>query len=264
MILDTILSTTRAALAERRARCPEGMLRDRFVDAPQPLDLASCLRERGVSIIAEMKRASPSRGPLNLDLRPARLAATYASAGAQAISVLTEEHYFHGSLSDLDQARRGLATAQMVRPLLRKDFVVDSYQLLEARAFGADAVLLIVAALDDVALARLLDDARCLGLTPLVEVHDERELGRALALDPPVVGINNRDLTDFHVDLDVTRRLRPLIPPGIVVVSESGIHQPDHMRRLRSLRVDAALIGHCLVTASDPASKLRQLQEAGQ
>ena len=264
MILDSIVATTRAALAERRIRCPEEMVRERVARVPQPLDLASYLREPGVSIIAEIKRASPSRGPLNLDLRPARLAATYAAAGAQAISVLTEEHYFHGSLSDLQQARLGLATAQRALPLLRKDFIVESYQLLEARAFGADAVLLIVAALDGETLARLLGDARQLGLTPLVEVHDERELGQALALDPPVVGINNRNLEDFSLDLGVTHRLRPLIPPGIVVVSESGIHQPDHMRQLRSLQVDAALIGQCLVTALDPAARLRQLREAGQ
>jgi len=157
-----------------------------------------------------------------------------------------------------------LATAGLACPLLRKDFIIDSYQLLEARISRADAVLLIAAALDDETLAVLLEQALALGLAPLVEVHNEEELARVLPLTPPIVGINNRDLSDFTVDLEVTHRLRPLIPPGVVVVSESGIHEPGQMRELRALQVDAALIGQALVTAADPVSKLRELKEAGQ
>lgn len=264
MILDTIITDTRAGLAARRAKCPEGELRERLDQAPPPLDLSHYLKRPGVSIIAEVKRASPSRGALNLDLDPAQLAVAYASAGAQAISILTEQSHFRGSLADLDQARRGLAAAQIERPLLCKDFIIDSYQLLEARISGADAVLLITAVLDNAPLATLLGKALALGLTPLVEVHNERELARALPLDPPMVGINNRDLRDFTIDLGVTCRLRPLIPPRIVVVSESGIHQPAQMRQLSELQVDAALIGQALVTAPDPVAKLRELREAGQ
>lgn len=143
-----------------------------------------------------------------------------------------------------------------------KDFIIDSYQLLEGRISGADAVLLIVAVLDNGPLATLLEEALALGLTPLVEVHNERELARALPLDPPMVGINNRDLRDFTIDLGVTRRLRPLIPARVVVVSESGIHRTQ-MRQLSELHVDAALIGQALVTAIDPVAKLRELKEAG-
>ena len=263
MILDTIITDTRVRLAARKAKCPEGVLWERLDRAPPPLDLSHYLKRPGVSIIAEVKRASPSRGALNLDLEPAALAVAYASAGAQAISILTEQSYFRGSLGDLDQARRGLAAARIERPLLCKDFVIDSYQLLEARISGADAILLIVAVLDNESLAALLEEALALGVTPLVEVHNERELAQALALDPPIVGINNRDLSDFAVDLEVTRRLRPLIPPKVVVVSESGIHQTAQMRQLSELQVDAALIGQALVTAPDPMAKLKELKEAG-
>jgi len=147
--------------------------------------------------------------------------------------------------------------------LLRKDFIVDPYQLLEARVFGADAVLLIAAILADAELDRLLDEALRLGLTPLVEVHNEDELRRVLPLEPPVVGINNRNLADFTVDLNTTRRLRPLIPPGVVVVSESGIRTPEQVAELARLGVDAALIGEALVTAPDPAARLAILREAG-
>jgi len=264
MILDRLVAHSRSALARRKAAVSEGALRERLPDLAPPLDLARHLREPGVSIIAEIKRASPSRGALNLDLDAAQLAQTYASGGAQAISVLTEESRFGGSLADLDAVRGGLAAAGMHCPILRKDFIIDPYQLLEARVHGADAALLIAAALADADLAALLGEALALGLTPLIEVHDERELARVLPLGPPIVGINNRDLSDFIVDLAVPRRLRPLIPPGVVVVSESGISEPAQMRELRALEVDAALIGGALVTAPDPVGKLRELREAGE
>ncbi len=263
MILDEIIADTRASLAKRRVIHPEGALREQLGQVPQPLDVIGCLQRSGVSIVAEIKRASPSRGVLDLNLEPAQIAVTYASAGAEAISVLTEESHFRGSPADLGEVRRGLAEAQITCPLLCKDFIIDSYQVLEARVWGADAVLLIVAALDDSTLARLYEDALSLNLTPLVEVHSKRELIRALSLAPPLVGINNRDLTSFTVDLEMTRRLRPLIPQSCTVISESGIHHPAQVRELAALEVDAALIGEALVTAADPAAKLRELKEAG-
>ena len=263
MILDEIVADTRATLARRKACCPEAVLRDELERLPSPLDVACILARPGVSIIAEMKRASPSRGTLKSDLEPGKLAVAYTLAGAAAISVLTEPSHFFGRPEDLLGARRALAGSQIVCPLLRKDFLIDPYQLLEARAWGADAVLLIAAILDDVTLAQLTTRARALGLTPLVEVHDKSELHRVLRLEPSLIGINNRNLMDFSVDLTVTRQLRPLIPPDCVVVSESGIHEPAQMRDLAALQVDAALIGEALVTAADPVEKLRALREAG-
>jgi len=252
------------SLARRKATHPEGMLREQLNGAPVPLDMAAYLRSPGVSIIAEIKRASPSKGTLNRSLQPAHLAAQYVSAGADAISVLTEPNHFCGSLVDLKEARGGLAKVNKIRPLLRKDFIVDPYQLLESRIWGADAVLLIAAALDDVNLTGLFEDAFNLGLTPLVEIHDEGELARVLPLEPSLVGINNRNLKDFTVNIEVTYRLRPLIPPTCVVVSESGIREPAQMRELAALQVDAALIGEALVTARNPVEQLKALKEAGQ
>ena len=263
MILDTIVERTRADLMARKATQSEQMLDVRLRGIPDTLDLQASLKSPGVSIIAEIKRASPSKGALNHSLDPGQLAAIYAEAGADAISVLTEPHYFRGSLDDLAAAREGLRTVSLARPILRKDFIIDPYQLIEARLAGADAVLLIVAALDSPLLSELHTTALALTLTPLIEVHDERELACALALNPRVIGINNRNLKDFTVDIGVTRRLRPLIPRGCAVVSESGIGQPAQMRELAAMRVDAALIGETLVTATDPAGQLRKLKEAG-
>ena len=263
MILDTIVAETRAALSERKAALPPEALRERLKEARPPVDLVRWLERPGVSIIAEVKRASPSRGALNLELEPDRLARSYAQGGADAISVLTEPLHFHGRLGDLTTVRNALREANMPRPLLRKDFIVDPYQLLETRAWGADAVLLIVAALDQASLFELYGESLSLGLTPLVEVHDEGELARALELAPRLIGINNRDLHDFSVNLDVTRHLRPRIPPTCAVVSESGIREPEQMHELAALHIDAALIGEALVTASDPAAKLAELKEAG-
>lgn len=263
MILDALLTTTRERLAVRQAALPEGLLRERLQGLPPPRGLLAALAQPGVSIIAEVKRASPSRGVLNLGLDPDRLALDYACGGADALSVLTEETHFRGSLDDLVAVRHALDSAGASLPLLRKDFIVDRYQLVEARLAGADAALLIVAALDDAQLADLFQAACDLALTPLVEVHDHAELQRALALDPSLIGINNRDLRDFSVSLEATRRLRPLIPPPCRVVSESGIHAPEQMRALAEMGVDAALIGESLVTAPDPAAALRALKEAG-
>lgn len=263
MILDALLAATRERLEARKVALPEGLLRERLQGLAPPRGLLAALAEPGVSIIAEVKRASPSRGALNLDLEPERLALDYARGGADALSVLTEETHFRGSLPDLEAVRRALDGAGAPLPLLRKDFILDRYQLVEARLAGADAALLIVAALDDAQLAALFQAALDLALTPLVEVHDRAELRRALVLEPPLIGINNRDLRDFTVSLETTRRLRPLIPPNCRVVSESGIRAPEQMRALAEMGVDAALIGESLVTAPDPAALLRALKEAG-
>jgi indole-3-glycerol phosphate synthase len=263
MILDDIVADTRRLVSQRKVERPQAQLREGAAGQAPPLDLCCSLSQPGVSIIAEVKRASPSKGALNLGLEPAQQAQVYAGAGAEAISILTEPTRFKGRLEDLGAAREGLVALSAQRPLLRKDFIVDPYQLLEARAWGADAVLLIVAALDDAALSRLMREALDLGMTPMVEVHDEAELARALAIDAPLIGINNRNLRDLTVDLSTTQRLRSAIPQGILVVSESGIHRPEQMRKLAQMGVDAALIGEALVTADDPAAKLRELKEAG-
>jgi indole-3-glycerol phosphate synthase len=263
MILDTLMAEARRRVASAQAELALGELRERALAQPAPLDFAAALRAPGVSLIAEVKRASPSRGDLNADLDPAALARGYATGGAVALSVLTEPSRFRGSLDDLAAVHASLSRAGVPRPLLRKDFIIDSYQLYEALVAGAAAVLLIVAALDDATLAALFDVASDLGLTPLVEVHDAAEMARAAALRPTVIGINNRDLRTMQVDLTTTARLRPLAPAGCLVVAESGIHTPEDVRRLAALGVDAMLVGEALVTAQDPVGQARALVEAG-
>lgn len=261
MILDTIIASNRALVAERKQTVPVEALRAHIAAAPPPVDLRACLRRPGVSIIAEVKRASPSKGALNLDLDPATLVRSYADAGAEAVSVLTEPLRFRGQLEDLAKARQTLNGRACA--ILRKDFIIDPYQLLEARAWGADAVLLIAAALDDEAFGRLFALALALGLTPLVEVHSREEIERVLPFNPPVIGINNRNLHTFDVDFATTERLRPFVPPSHLVVSESGIHETEQMRALARLGIDGVLVGEALVRAPDPAQRLRELKEAG-
>ncbi|MGC9359937.1 MAG: indole-3-glycerol phosphate synthase TrpC [Anaerolineae bacterium] len=263
MILDAILQDVRSDLEARQAIVPAGTLRERIREVPESLDLVEALRRPGVALIAEIKRASPSQGTIRAELDAADQAEAYALGGADALSVLTEGRRFGGRLPDLLAAREGLARAGRNLPILRKDFVVDGYQLLEARAYGADAVLLIVAALDGDALARLYAQACDLGLTPLIEVHDQVELRRALALNPPLIGINNRDLRDMRVSLETTRVLRGQVPEGCLVVSESGVHGADEMRRLSGWGVDAALVGTALARAADPTAAVLELVEAG-
>jgi indole-3-glycerol phosphate synthase len=263
-ILDRIVAAKRQELERRRRDEPLGILRTRLAQAAPPTtSLAQALRGPSLGLIAEVKRASPSRGVLRADLDPQALARTYAGGGAAAISVLTEKQDFQGSLDDLRAVRAVLDGRGEPRlPLLRKDFLFDAYHLFEARVYGADAVLLIVAILNPALLAELLALARTLGLECLVEVHDERELERALAADAQVIGINNRDLRTFEVDLALTERLRPLIPQDRVVVAESGIHNRADVERLRALGVNAVLIGEALVTAEDPGAKIRELLRA--
>jgi len=262
-ILDRIVAAKRRELERRRQEEPLAILRERLAHAAPTRSLVQALRGPSLGLIAEVKRASPSRGILRADLDAKALACTYAGGGAAAISVLTEEQHFEGSLGDLKAVREALDGCGDTRPsLLRKDFLFDAYHLFEARAYGADAVLLIAAVLDSALLAELLALARTLGLECLVEVHDEWELERALAADAQIIGINNRDLRTFEVDLAVSERLRPLIPEDRVVVAESGIHTRADVERLRALGVNAVLIGEALVTADDPGAKIGGLLRA--
>ena len=262
-ILDRIVADKRQELERRRKEEPLAILRERLAQAPPTRSLAQALRGPSLGLIAEVKRASPSRGVLRADLDPQALARTYAGSGAAAISVLTEEQHFQGSLADLIAVRAVLDGRGDPRlPLLRKDFLFDAYHLYEARAYGADAVLLIAAVLNPGLLAELLALARTLGLECLVEVHDQQELERALTADAQIIGINNRDLRTFEVNLALSERLRPLIPEDRVVVAESGIHSRADMQRLRALGVNAVLIGEALVTAEDAGAKIGELLRA--
>lgn len=219
--------------------------------------LSAALRARGEepAIIAEIKRASPSLGLIVHDFDPARIATAYERAGADAISVLTESDHFLGELRFLDVAR-----AHASRPILRKDFLTDRYQVAQSAAYGADAILLIVAALDDDRLAELIREAARYALDALVEVHDAAELGRALRAGAQIVGINNRNLRTFHVDLAVSEELLPAVPRGVLVVSESGFQSGAQIRRLRAAGAHAFLIGEWLMRSEDPVSALRDLR----
>ena len=255
MFLNTIVAETREELEQRQKTMPLAELEAIIRDKPSPLNFAAALGGDSLRLIAEVKRASPSRGVLRADLDPVKLAEAYARGGAVAISVLTEAHYFQGSLVDLEAIRRKLQNM----PLLRKDFILEPYQVFESRAWGADALLLILAILDDSKLKELLSLSQELGMQCLVEVHNEEELRRALATDARIVGINNRDLDSMAVDINVTRRLRPLIPPDRLVVSESGVKGREDIKRLGELGINAVLVGEALVTASDVAARLKEL-----
>jgi indole-3-glycerol phosphate synthase len=253
-ILDEIIEWKRVEVAQNRSVKPLDVVQSEAEAAPAPRDLTAALRAPGVSLIAEIKRASPSRGLLRPNLDPAALAHKYAANGAAAISVLTDARYFQGDLEDLGAVRHAVDL-----PVLRKDFILNRYQVFEARAAGADALLLIVATLTDVELSSLYRLARELGMAALVEVHSETEVARALALQARIIGINNRDLRTFQVSLETTARLRPLVPTEIALVAESGIHTPDDVARLAALDVDAMLVGESLVRAQDVGAKVREL-----
>jgi indole-3-glycerol phosphate synthase len=257
MILDDIVANKRKELIRAKVEIPLHELEVRIAQGTVPLDFAGALRVEGVSIIAEVKKASPSKGLLCPDFDPVGLAKAYAEGGAAAISVLTEVNYFQGSLSHLAQIRE-LTELEGI-PLLRKDFIFDLYQVYEARASGADAILLIAAILEDRELEMMIALARKLGMQCLVEVHDDAELARVLRSSAQIIGINNRDLRTFEVDINTTRRLRPLIPPDRVIVSESGVSRREDIERLRDWHVNAALIGEALVTADDVVARLRGL-----
>ena len=252
--LDVLVEATRVRLAERKRTLPFGELERRLPAKGLDRPFAEALSRPGTSVIAEYKRRSPSAGPIREGASVDEVARAYDRGGAAALSVLTEEDHFGGSLRDLEAAR-----AVTDLPILRKDFTVDPYQVYEAKLYGADAVLLVVGALSDSDLGTLLGIARQLELDALVEVHDEEELDRALALDADVIGINNRNLADFTVDLDVTFELLAAVPAGKTVVSESGIHTREDVDELERVGVDAVLVGEALMRAPDPEAACREL-----
>jgi indole-3-glycerol phosphate synthase len=253
-VLDDIVAGVRDDLSRRRSQVSEAELRTRLLDIPPALDPMPSFRTEGSSVIAEVKRRSPSKGDLADIADPAALAAAYERGGAAAVSVLTEARRFGGSLADLVTVRAAVAV-----PVLCKDFVVDPYQLLEARAAGADLVLLIVAALPGDALVRLHDHARELGLTALVEVHDEPETERAVALGAALVGVNARNLKTLDVDPATFGKLAPLLPDHVVTVAESGITGPDDVRRHVAEGADVVLVGEALVRDGDPEGAVRAM-----
>ena len=255
-ILDDIITAKRPELALQKEAVPLAELERRMAGQPAPLDLAAALRGKEVRLIAEVKKASPSRGLLCPDFDAVRLAGIYAENGAAAISVLTDPR-FQGELDHIVQIKDAGVTHGT--PVLRKDFIFDRYQLYEARAAGADALLLIVAMLSPAQLKELHDESLRLGMQCLVEVHDEVELAAALEAGARIVGVNNRDLTTFSTDLAVTRRLAPQIPRDKVIVSESGISSPDDVSQMAQVSVNAVLVGEALVTTPDVGAKVREL-----
>lgn len=256
-ILDEILDAKRAEVERRRRETPLAELEARVREAPFPLNLSGALWGERVRLIAEVKRASPSKGLLAPDYDPAALAAVYIANGAAAVSVLTEEDYFQGSLEHLAAVKA--AVGPEGAPVLRKDFLFDPYQLFEARANGADAALLIAAALSPGQLREMLAAAQRIWLQCLVEVHDERELETALRCGAEIIGINNRDLRTFDVDTTLSARLRPLIPHGRMVVAESGISSREDVDALQRAGVHGILVGEALMTAPDVGAKVREL-----
>lgn len=256
-LLEEIMAHKRQEVAERKTNLPLVEVRRQADERPTAVDFVKALRNAPSqpALIAEVKRASPSRGVLRADLDPVRLADIYRQNGATAISVLTDQRYFQGRLEDL----RSIANQFNEIPLLRKDFICDPYQVYEARGAGAAAVLLIVAALFQDTLAELYHLVRQCGMAALIEVHNEAELERALELSPNLIGINNRDLRDFSIDLQTTVRLRAMVPLETCVVAESGIHTPGDVASVSAAGANAILVGESLVRADDVGAQVRQL-----
>jgi indole-3-glycerol phosphate synthase len=256
MILEQILAANRLELEARKRIKPLSELQRMALGQP-PLDLASALYGGDVKLIAEVKKASPSKGIIRPNFNPVEIAKTYAANGASAISVLTEPRYFQGNLNHLKEIGEALGDRRL--PLLRKDFIFEPYQVYESRAYGADSLLLIVAILTPERLDGLINLSNELGMGCLVEVHSEAEIEIVLKSGAKIIGINNRDLNNFTVDLTTTKRLKPLIPPDKIVVSESGIKNRDDVEKMREWGVDAVLIGEVLMSAPDIAAKIREL-----
>src|SRR3984957_6443914 len=255
-VLDRIIEARRAAIAHRKKSVPETALRFSAKHAKPVRDFAAALTRDSLNVIAELKKASPSRGLIRADFDPVALAKSLESAGAAALSVLTEEEFFQGELKYMRDAR---AAAGL--PVLRKDFIVDPWQVWEARATDADSFLLIVAALGDALLGELLALGRELGMEPLVEVHTREELTRALAAGARILGVNNRDLRTLEVRVETSQELIEAIPDKCVAVCESGLRSHEDLVRLRAAGFDAFLIGEHLMAHSDPAAALRKLLE---
>jgi indole-3-glycerol phosphate synthase len=257
-VLDDILDGVRADLAARQELEPLDRLKEAAARAPSPRDVMAAFRGSEVAVIAEVKRASPSKGALAAIADPAALAADYEAGGARVISVLTEKRRFGGSIEDLAAVRDAVDV-----PVLRKDFIVSSYQLWEARAHGADLVLLIVAALEQNALVSLVERAVSIGLVPRVEAHTQEELDRALDAGAAIIGINARNLRTLEVDRAVFGRLAPQVPGGVIKVAESGVRGPHDLLAYAAAGADAVLVGESLVTGKDPRSAVADLVTAG-
>jgi indole-3-glycerol phosphate synthase len=254
-ILDEIVAAKRREVADRMARVPREALAERLARAPRVHDFRAALcQSPPIRLIAEVKKASPSAGVIRANFDPVAIASMYAANGASCVSVLTDESYFGGSLEHLSEIRKRAPI-----PLLRKDFIIDDYQILEARCAGADAILLIAEILDDAQLRRFIESAKSLGIRALVELYEEPNLARVLAAGAEIVGINNRDLRRFETDLEHTFRLRDRIPPGIPVVSESGICRRRDVERLEAAGVAAILVGEHLMRAPDIGQAVRRL-----
>jgi indole-3-glycerol phosphate synthase len=257
-VLDSIIQGVKEDLEVRKTLVSLSDLKSLVDEVPRALPAADLLHKNSFSVISEVKRASPSKGHLSDISDPALLALEYQSGGAQLISVLTEERKFSGSLADLDAVRRKVSV-----PILRKDFMVDEYQVWEARAHGADVILLIVAALPDNQLESLNDLAQELGMSVLVEIHDESELARALALNPKLLGVNARNLKTLEVSLDVCHNLIPQIPDHILAIAESGISSTEQVEALVLSGARAVLVGEALVTGGTPAKTVAEWTQAG-
>ena len=257
-VLDSIIEGVRADVAARAAVVSISEIKAAAEAMPAPLDVLAALREPGIGVIAEVKRASPSAGSLATIADPAKLAQAYENGGARIISVLTEERRFHGSLDDLDAVRAAVSI-----PVLRKDFVVQPYQIHEARAHGADMLLLIVAALEQSALVSMLDRTESLGMTALVEVHTEQEADRALKAGAKVIGVNARDLATLEVDRDCFARIAPGLPSNVIRIAESGVRGTGDLLAYAGAGADAVLVGEGLVKSGDPRAAVADLVTAG-
>ncbi len=257
-VLDRIVEARRASVAHRQRVLPEAVLKMAVKKSAPVRDFSAALVRPGVNVIAELKKASPSRGLLREDFRPVELAKSFETAGAAALSVLTEEEFFQGAVKDLREAHKAVEI-----PVLRKDFIVDPWQVWESRACDADSFLLIVAALTDAALVGLLALGRELGMEPLIEVHTREELDRALAAGARIIGVNNRDLRTLEVRLETSFELIEAIPERAIAVCESGIRDADQVGLLRAAGFDAFLIGEHLMTQPDPSAGLSRLLLSG-
>ncbi len=253
-ILDQMIAHKIEEVADAKSRLPARELQAKLADVLPPRDFIEALRRDSVALIAEVKKASPSKGVFVENFDPVDIATTYYQNGAAAVSVLTDEQFFQGHLDYLTQIKQAVHL-----PVLRKEFVIDGYQVTEARVAGADAVLLIVACLSDSQLADLQAQIIEMGMAALIEVHDEAEMERALALQPRLIGVNNRDLRNFEVDLQTTVQLARLCPPEITLVGESGIHHAADVQILAHAGVHAILVGESLILADDRAAKVREL-----
>lgn len=258
MFLQKIIDVKKSEISGQKSLLPLAEMRRRLADLSAPLDFEKALRSRALSIVAEVKRSSPSKGRIREDFDPLAIARTYAENGAAAVSVVTERQFFEGQPSFVTGIRKTVRI-----PLLRKDFIIDSWQVFESRLLGADAVLLIARILEPLRLSDFIFLSRELGLSPLVEVHDEADLEKAVSSGATIIGINNRDLSTFSTDLGVSLRLAPLVPPGSLMISESGIRSRRDMEELASAGIRTFLIGETLMRERDIAGKMGELLGKG-